>query len=143
MRSVEPGAVLPGALTAAVIALPVGLAGQIVVDGTRTNSSVLALVFLVPILVAFAAGGFVTARRAGAAPLTNGALAAVAAFALIQGVGVVRRLVSGEDISPASLAFAAFLAYSCGLVGALAAQRQATGRASGTSAAGQTTDPES
>ncbi len=109
---------LPGALTAVVIALPVGLAGQIVVDGTRTNSSVLALVFLVPILVA------------------------LAAFALIQGVGVVRRLVSGEDISPASLAFAAFLAYSCGLLGALAAQRQATGRASGTSAAGQTTDPE-
>ncbi len=136
MRTVEPRAVLLGALTAVAIALPVGLVGQLVVDGGDT-SSLVAFVFLAPILVAFGAGGFVAARRAGVGPLSNGALAALGAFAVIQGVGLVRRLASGESVSPASLAFAAFLAYSCGLLGALLAQRLGPPRATGEGA----TDP--
>jgi hypothetical protein len=122
VRTVEPRAVALGALTAVGIALPVGLVGQAVVESADT-SSVVAFVFLVPILMAFVVGGFVAARRAGVGPLSNGALAALGAFAVIQGVGLVRRLASGESVAPASLAFAAFLAYSCGLVGALLAQR--------------------
>ncbi len=141
MTTLAPRAVLLGALTASVIALPVGVLGQIVVDGDGTSSSFLAFVFLAPILFAFVAGGFVAARRAASGPLTNGALAAVGAFALIQGVGVVRRLASGETVSPASLAFAAFLAYSCGLLGALGAQRLGSRSATGTSRGGPASEP--
>ncbi len=141
MRTVEPRAVFLGALIAVVIALPVGVVGQIVVDGDGTGGSFLAFVFLAPILVGFMAGGFVAARRAATGPLTNGALAAVGAFALIQGVGVVRRLASGETVAPASLAFAAFLSYSCGLVGALGARRLGPRRATATSDDGQACEP--
>lgn len=126
MRSIEPRPVLLGGLTATAVALPVGVAGQLLVDDA--SSSVTAFVFLVPILLAFIAGGFVAARMASARPLTNGALAALGAFAVIQGVGLVRRLAGGEAVAPASVAFAAFLAYSCGLVGALVAHRVSTAR---------------
>ncbi len=114
-------AMLLGAFLATVIALPVGLLGQLLVDDD--DNGLVVFVFLVPILVAFVAGGFVAARQASTWPLTNGALAAVAAFALIQGVGVVRRLAASEAVALASLAFAAFLACSCGLIGALVALR--------------------
>ena len=143
MTTVQPRAVFLGGLAAAVIALPVALVGQVVVEREETTSSFLAFVFLAPILLAFMAGGFIAARRATASPVTNGALAAVGAFAVIQGVGVVRRLASGEAVSPASLAFAAFLAYSSGLMGALGAQRFGSGRTAGAGRGGEACEPPS
>lgn len=132
VKTLDVRAVCFGALAAVVIALPLGLAGQIVVGDDGTDNSLLSLVFLLPILLAFMVGGFIAGRRAAAAPLTNGALAALGAFALIQGVGLVRRVVTGGTISWTSLAFAAFLAYSCGLVGAGVAQRLRAGTGSRT-----------
>ncbi len=126
MRTIDTRAVLLGTSAAAAIALPFGLAGQLVVGDE--DSSLVVFAFLVPVLVAFVAGGLVAARRASSAPLTNGALAALGAFALIQGVGALRRLATGEPLSVASLAFAALLAYSCGLLGAFLAERLGPGR---------------
>ena len=98
------------------------LLGEIVGAGDEDTNMVFA--FLAPVLIGFGAGAYVAARRAVAGPLTNGALAAVTAFVVVQGVGLVRRLAAGEPISLTSIAFAALLAYSCGLIGAVIAMRQ-------------------
>ena len=122
MGVLDRRAVMVGACIAVVISLPAGVLGQVVVDD-RGHSPGLVLAFLMPVLAGFAAGGYVAARHAPTGPLANSAVAAVAAFALIQGLGVARRLVVGAPLSLPSLVFAAFLAYSSGLLGGLVAQR--------------------
>lgn len=122
MDVLDRRALIAGTLTALAVIVPVTLLGELVGAGDEDTNLVFA--FLVPVLIGFGAGAYVAARRAVAGPLTNGALAAVAAFALVQGLGLVRRLVAGEPISLASIAFAAVLAYSCGLVGAVIATRR-------------------
>ena len=122
MDVLDRRALVAGTLTALAVIVPVTVLGEIVGAGDEDTN--LVFVFLAPVLIGFGAGAYVAARRAVAGPLTNGALAAVAAFALLQLVGLVRRLAAGEPISPARIAFAALLAYSCGLVGALIAIRR-------------------
>ncbi len=122
MEVLDRRALIAGTLTALAVIVPVTLLGELVGAGDEDTNLVFA--FLVPVLIGFGAGAYVAARRAVAGPLTNGALAAVAAFVVVQGVGLVRRLVAGEPISLASIAFAALLAYSCGLVGAAIAMRR-------------------
>lgn len=122
MDVVDRSALLAGTLTALAIVVPTTLLGELV--GAGEGDSNLVFLFLLPVLVGFAAGAYVAARRAATGPLTNGALAAVAAFAIVQGVASARRLVVDEPISLASIAFAAVLAYSCGLVGAAIASRR-------------------
>ena len=122
MRTLEGRALLLGAAVAVAIALPTAVLNAAVVDdGEETN-----LVFgtLLLVLAGFAAGGFVAARRAPLAPLANGAVAALCGFAVIQGAGIVRRVVADDPVSLPSVAFAALLAYSSGLLGALAASRR-------------------
>lgn len=111
-----------GGLQAIAIALPVALVGQWVVDDGDNPG--LVLVFLLPVLAGFAVGGYTAARRAPEGPLANGAVAALVAFAVIQGFGIARRLAAGAPLSVPSLAFAAFLAYSCGLLGGAVAQHR-------------------
>lgn len=122
MDVIDRPALLAGTLTALAVVVPATVLAEVV--GAADKDTNLVFAFLVPVLFGFGAGAYVAARRATAGPLTNGALAAVAAFALVQGVGLVRRLLAGEPISPASIAFAALLAYSCGLVGAAIASRR-------------------
>ncbi|MGH9182496.1 MAG: hypothetical protein ACRDZ9_01525 [Acidimicrobiales bacterium] len=118
-------ALVVGGLAAVAIALPLAALGQAVLDSRSTN---LAFPFLMAVLAGFATGGYVAARRAPARPLVNGALAALGAFAAIQGLGVVRRLAAGEEVRVARIAYAGLLAYSSGLVGALLARRRHLGR---------------
>ena len=122
MDVLDRRALTAGTLTALAVIVPVTLLGEIVGAGDEETNLVFA--FLAPVLIGFGAGAYVAARRAEAGPLTNGALAAVTAFVVVQGVGLVRRLAAGEPISLTSIAFAALLAYSCGLVGALIAIRR-------------------
>ncbi|MGI8758673.1 MAG: hypothetical protein ACR2K0_05150, partial [Acidimicrobiales bacterium] len=122
MTALDLRAVLVGAATAAVVTLPIGALGQVVVDGGDRPGLVFA--FLVPLLAGFAAGGYVAARRAPDGPLANSTVAAVMAFAVIQGVGAVRHVVAGEPLSLPSVVFAAFLACSSGLLGGLLAQQR-------------------
>lgn len=119
---IDRRAVVVGVLPAVAIALPVAVIGQWVVDDG--DSASLVLIFLLPVLAGFAVGGYVAARRTPEAPLANGAVAALVAFAVIQGFGIARRLATGLPLSIPSLALAAFLACSCGLLGGLVAQHR-------------------
>lgn len=121
MRIVDLGAVARGAAVAVAISLPAALLGLVVVDDADNDNLVFA--FLVAVLAGLGAGGYVAARRVPSAPLLHGAVAALVAFALIQGAGLIRRVASGDSFSLTSIAFAALLAYSCGLLGGLAASR--------------------
>jgi hypothetical protein len=123
MDVLDRPALVAGTLTALAVVVPATILGELA--GAGDGESNLVFVFLLAVLTGFGAGAYVAARRAETGPLTNGALAAVAAFAIVQGVGSARRLVVGEPISLASIAFAALLAYSCGLVGAAVARRRA------------------
>ena len=122
MTAIDRQAVLAGTLTAVVISLPAALLGRAAVSDDGGN---LVFPFVVAVLAGFGAGGWVAARRVPYRPLTNAGLAAVMAFALIQGAGVVRRLVADEPVSWPSIALAGVLAYSAGLLGGLLASRRA------------------
>ncbi len=118
MSNLDLRAVARGMLVAIAVSLPTSLLGLVVVDDG--DSPTLVFAFLLVVLAGLAAGGYVAARRVPTAPLGNGAMAALAAFALIQGIGLVRQVATGESFSLPSVAFAALLAYCCGLLGGLA-----------------------
>ena len=123
----DPRAVGAGAVLAIVIALPAALVGEAAADGDDDPSGFVLLCFVV-VLLAFVAGGYLAARRARDAPFSNGAVAALVAFALIQLGGIVANLLQDDPIEAASIAFSALLATSSGLVGALLATRQSVSR---------------
>ena len=123
----DPRAIGAGAVLAIAIALPTALVGEAAADGDDDPSGLVLLCFVV-VLLAFVAGGYLAARRAPDAPFSNGAVAALVAFALIQLGGVVANLLQDDPIQTASIAFSALLAIASGLVGALLATRQHTVR---------------
>jgi len=118
-----PLAVGAGAVLVVVIALPAALVGEAAADGEDDPSRLVLLCFVV-VLLAFAAGGWLAARRAPDAPFSNGAVAAVVGFAVIQLGGVVANVVQDDPVRLASIAFSALLATASGLVGAIVATRQ-------------------
>ena len=119
----EGRAVGAGAVLAIVIALPAALVGEAAADSDDDPSALVLLCFVV-VLLAFVAGGWLAARRAPAAPFSNGAVASLAGFAVIQLGGVVANLVQDDPVRGASIAFSALLATASALVGALLATRQ-------------------
>lgn len=118
-------AIAVGAAVAIAITLPAALLAEVLVDN---DDSTLGPPLFLLVLVGFGLGGFMAARRAPTAPLSNGAVAALVAYVIIQGVGVVRRVIADETVSPAGIVFAALLASSTGLLGAFLARRQAASR---------------
>jgi putative membrane protein (TIGR04086 family) len=121
----DPRAVGAGAVLAIVIALPAALVGEAAADGDDDPSALVLLCFVV-VLAAFVAGGYLAARRAVDAPYSNGAVAALTGFALIQLGGVIANLLQDDPVEMASIAFSALLAIASGLVGALLAMRRPT-----------------
>ncbi len=126
MQLLDRRAILVGAIVAAVIAVPASLIGQALIDEPARGNAVFAA--LVPVVAGFALGGAVAARLAPGAPLANGAIAALAAYLAVELVAVPLNLIQGDDVAPAAIAFAAILAYSAGLLGALVTDRVARRR---------------
>jgi putative membrane protein (TIGR04086 family) len=123
LDTVDGRAVGIGALVAIAVALPAALVAQVVVDDADNS---LSFVFFALVLFGFAAGGFAAARHAPHSPFSNGALAALAAFVVIQGLGAIRRAVVDDPVSLANVVFTGLLAYAAGLLGALVAAKQAS-----------------
>jgi putative membrane protein (TIGR04086 family) len=117
----DPRAVLAGAAVSLVIAVPPAVLAQIQSDRDALEGSNWVLVLFAVVLIAFIAGGYVTAKRADGDPLTNGAVAALLAYVLVQGFGIIRRLADGDEIRWLGIVFAALLSASCGTVGAIVA----------------------
>lgn len=121
MSRLDPRAVLFGAVVSLVIAVPPAVLAQIQSDRDALEGSNWVLALFAVVLIAFVAGGYAAAKRTRREPLVNGALAAVAAFVVVQGYGVARRLADGDEIRWFGILFAALLAASCGTVGAIVA----------------------
>ena len=122
MRTIDWQALVKGAAVSIVVCLPLALLAEVLVD--RDDPSSLSVPLYLGVLLGFVAGGFVAARHAVASHLVTGALAASAAFVVIQGAGVVVRVANGEEVLFASIVFTALLAYGCGLTGAVAGERR-------------------
>ena len=111
-------AVRAGALVAVGICLPVALVAEAIVDERDDSQPPIVFVLYAAVLVGFAVGGWFAARRTADSPYSSGALAALLAFAAIQAVGVVARLIDGDDIRVTLIVTNALLAYGAGLLGA-------------------------
>ncbi len=110
-------AVKRGALAAGSIAAPMAIIMLIVGRQRDLDGSSLLLLFFGIILAGFGYGGYVAARDIDATPLMHAALAALACYAVIQGLGVMRRLVVGDDIGWIGVVARALLASTFGMVG--------------------------
>ena len=117
----ERRSILTGAALTIALAVPPALIGVLLSDDDSMEGSSWVPVLFFWIVVAFFVGGLVAARSQPHAPPAHGALAALVGYAIVQGVGVVRHLISGDDVRWVSIAFAALLASSTGMVGGMAA----------------------
>ncbi len=113
-----------GTITALVVALPAGILNQLLVDsGDIEKSSPITFLFVALILFGGASGGWAVIRLAPSARLSYAAGAAALAYVLVQGTGVVLRLISHEKISWLSYPFLALLMATSGMLGGLFARR--------------------
>ena len=124
--SVDRSAVLAGARLAVIVAVPAIILGQ-ALESAAGGNAVIPL-YLV-ILGGLCAGGRLAALRQLQAPLTHGALAALAAYvALVAGIVVIQLALGRELADPVSLVFNGLMAASAGMFGGYLAAWQA-GRA--------------
>jgi len=126
---------LIGGLTALVIAVPAGVVAQLRSGDDETSNWTLALFMVV--LIGFVVGGMVAARRQAHAPLAHGAAAALGAFVLVQTIGIIRRSISGDDLSAVGIAFTALLSSTAGTVGGMIANWRRNRESVGTTPARQ------
>jgi putative membrane protein (TIGR04086 family) len=119
---VEP--IVKGAAASIVVCLPLALLSAAIHHDHPDSRWIPLFYFLV--LLGFVLGGWVAARSATDYPYTNGAVAALAGYVVIQGVAIVVRLVGGDPVHVVAVVFNGILAYGCGLTGALAGARNRT-----------------
>ena len=122
MSDIEWRAVGAGVVAALALALPAGMIGAVVVDDESNNG---VFVFFLVIMAGMLVGGFIAGSKRPDSPLTHGALAGAAAYALAQVVTILIRVLDGTDLrSPVVYIFNALLAASLGIVGGLVAERR-------------------
>jgi small-conductance mechanosensitive channel len=126
MRELHWPTIATGAGIALALAVPAALIAQLLDarDSVDDNSSWLLLLVGV-IMAGMAIGGYQAAVRRMDAPLTHAGVAALAAYVVVQGIGVARRLAIGEEIAWLSIPFFLLLSASCGVCGGLVADIRA------------------
>lgn len=102
-----------GAVTTMAVGIPVATIGSVVLD----DGSDLVFLFAVLALLGFLAGGYVAGHRQPTAPMTHGAVAALAGFTVAQAVAAVLQLARDESVSAVAVVFNALLAANIGLGG--------------------------
>ena len=119
-------AVAVGAAVALAVCVPAALLAQVLDEaGTVDDDSAWLLVLFGVILLGLGGGGFVAANQRLDAPLTNGALAALVAYVLVQTVGAVRLLANDEEVTWAAIPFFLLLSSAAGVAGGLFADHRA------------------
>jgi putative membrane protein (TIGR04086 family) len=111
-------AIYEGAMVAAVIAVPAGVFGRILSD--RQNKPDWLWVLVLIVLAGLMLGAGVAAwRQDRGLPLAHGVVTAVGVFVVVQAIGVVIRLLSGDGISWSRVASSLLLSLMAGMVGGL------------------------
>lgn len=119
-----PQAYWRGTVTALVVALPAGIMNQVLVSGGDIEAgSPWAILFWILIMFGAAGGGWAVRRLSPGSHLAWAAAAGATAYAVVQAIGVVRRLISDEPISWLAYPFLALLMATCGLLGGIYAGR--------------------
>ena len=117
-----------GAAAAVVIILPPTLVARALKgDDLEGQESYLWVVAVVAVFAGFAVGGHLAAVRRPDAPLLHSALSAVAAFAVLAALTVVRRLANGDGLSVplvTTLALMLQIAVSLAVLGGYVAMRR-------------------
>lgn len=115
--SIDRQAVVRGALAAGMIAGPIAIIMLLVGQQRELDGSSLLFLFFGIIFAGFGYGGFVAGRTISTTPLMHAALAALLCYVVIQGLGVIRRGIAGEDIGWIGVVGRALLASTFGMVG--------------------------
>ncbi len=120
-------AVVRGMVVAAIVAVPFALLGLGVSD--ENNLGWLGWISVVGVLFGLVLGAFAAAReqRVGV-PLTNAIVTAVAVYVIVQAIGVVKRLVTDEDLRWGKYASSLLLSIVAGTVGGLLASTRSSER---------------
>jgi hypothetical protein len=109
-------ALYEGGSVAAMIAIPAGILGKALSDPDKDLGWLWILVVVV--LAGLVLGAGVAAwRQQRGLPLTHGIIAAVGVFVIVQAIGVIVQLISGDSISWARIASSLLLSLMAGTVG--------------------------
>jgi len=124
LRRLDGAALREGALRAAVIAVPAGVVAQVLDDGDDAAGLVWLLGIVV--LIGLMLGASVAARRQReGTPLTHGIMTAAGVFVIVQALGVLRRTLTGDDITWSRIASSFLVSVVAGVVGATLGSRSA------------------
>lgn len=115
---IDRSAILAGALLALAVAVPVLVAGVVIDPDEQSN---VVLVLWAAVMVGFALGGRRAARRRPDAPFSNGATAALVAYAAILIVTSIIRVARGTAFDLTLMVFNGFMAATFGIIGGLVA----------------------
>ncbi len=119
MNDLNLTAIAKGTGVAAVVAVPAGIAQNLI---DRGSSAAFAL-FLV-VVVALVVGGYVAGKDEPERALTHGGLAALALYVAVQLLGIVLRVARGEPVTWVSIPLIGLLSASCGVIGGYIAFRR-------------------
>jgi O-antigen/teichoic acid export membrane protein len=112
---------------AAIVAVPFALLG--LAASNEDSLGWAGWLSVLGILLGLVIGGFLAARdQQVGAPLTNGIVAAIAVYVIVQGIGIVKRAVAGEELNWGRYASSLLLSIVAGTVGALLASVAAASR---------------
>jgi hypothetical protein len=117
---IDRPAVIRAMVVAAVITVPFAILGSAASDANSLGWA--GWLAVVGVLLGLVIGGFLAARdqRVGA-PLTNGIVAAVGVYVVVQAIGILKRMVADEELNWAKYASSLLLSIVAGTVGALLA----------------------
>lgn len=118
--ALDRGAIVHGAVAAAVIAVPAGVVSSLVGETSSLRGPMLLV-----IVFGMVVGGFVAGRDRPERALVHGGLAALAVYVTVQTIGVVLRLARGATLAWLTYPLVALLSISCGIMGGYLAFRRA------------------
>lgn len=117
---IDRDALFAGIVVAAIIAVPAAIIGQAVDDSSSSDPSGFALLLVAVVLAGLVAGSTVAAMRQQLdTPLAHGILTAVVTFVIVQGIGIIRHLVIGEEVLWSRVLSSALLSMVAGTLGGL------------------------
>ena len=134
MRNLDLPAVLRGAGVGAVLIVPAAILSRVVAgDDTADGTPALVFVFFFVILAGFVLAGWSAGTQPAAerTPVQHGTAAAVLTYVVVQGVGIVFVVASGDSPRFGSIVANLLLAATCGAVGGLVATRAINRRLEG------------